>query len=165
MEAGGPEALVVGGGHRHGGVLRNPCPTELGGAASPAWSDDPRHPRQRPLVGVQQGGAAPAAALLGAPEARLPEVRRSRWIGGGDGSGGVEGGGGCVPIVVGFPPAPGVACRTAKRSGTGDSGTSGGVGAGSHVRRHEGGDVLHQRAGAVPRLVVVRDGGRSRADE
>src|SRR5512143_573074 len=66
MEAGGPEALVVGGGHRHGGVLRDPCPTELGGAASPARSDDPRHHRQRPLVGVQQGGAAPAAALLGA---------------------------------------------------------------------------------------------------
>src|SRR5512135_1688876 len=46
-----------------------------------------------------------------------------------------------------------------------DSGTPGGVGAGSHVRRSEGGDVLHQRAGAVPRLVVVRDGGGCRADE
>src|SRR5512142_1540865 len=66
MEAGGPEALVVGGGRRHGGVLRDPCPTELGGAASPARSDDPWHHRQRPLVAVQQGGAAPAAALLDA---------------------------------------------------------------------------------------------------
>ena len=34
-----------------------------------------------------------------------------------------------------------------------------------HVRRYEGGGVLHQRAGAVPRLVVVRGGGRCRADE
>ena len=101
LEAGRRPSLALDGGDRDGGLFPDPCPARLAGTAGAPGRGDHRDHHQRPLVGLQRAAAGAEAGLLGAPEARFPEMfgawrtrqtrRRCR----------PDGGRGCLHALVG----------------------------------------------------------------
>ena len=78
LERKGTKTLAVDGGDHNGRLFRNPSAAQLQGSASPLGRDDNRRCLQRSLVGLQQAAAGITPDLLGTPETRLSEARRSR---------------------------------------------------------------------------------------